>query len=148
MSGTQYHPDGALVGELNARSREIAIYFSKTLTLKQLFQFKYTQKDTFNNERFSEFVKKDKLLIINALIVFRLSCIDYVYLFSPEKVDFILNEYIHAYEDFLSLSQRNYLDFEQELKANYPRAVQWINLIESQARINQRFADNNKHWVI
>lgn len=148
MSGTQYHTDESLLRELKDISRDTAILMSQKVLLKQLFEYKYLQNDLFNNSNFSSLVTKQKLLIINALIVFRLSCIDHVYFFNETKIDFILNEYLHAYEDFFHIKQYNFIDLEETLKINYPSAIRWMGLIESQAKLNKQLKEAGKEWVL
>ena len=148
MSGTQYHIDESLFRELKDVSREVATIMSQKVPLKQLFEFKYLQNDVFDNSRFSELAAKDKLLIVNALIVFRLSCIDHVYYFNQTKIDFILNEYLHAYEDYLHIRERNFIDFEETLKTNYPSAIKWMKFIENQAKLSEKFQETGKDWLV
>lgn len=148
MSGTQYHIDESLLRELRDESQEVAIIMSQKVLLKQLFQYKYLQEDIFDIAAFSQLTTKEKLLVINAVIVFRLSCIDYIYYFSPTKIDFILNEYLHAYEDFLHIKEHNFIDFEETLKTSYPRAVSWMNNIEAQAKLNAQLKKSKKDCLL
>lgn len=148
MSGTQYHIDESLLRELKDDSQEVAILMSQKVSLKQLLEYKYLQDDVFNISKFSNLTTKEKLLIVNALIVFRLSCIDHVHHFESSKIDFILNEYLHAYEDFLHIKERNFIDFEEVLTKDYPRAVKWMNLIESQAKLNKQLKKAGKDWLV
>lgn len=141
MSGTQYSIDYGLINELNGNCRPVAFDLSFNTSLKKLFQFKYTKQDTLQNKPFSELELNDRFLVVNALIVYRLSCIDHVYFFEERHIDFVVNEYIRAYEDTFSIRERHYLDFEEEILNYYPAAQKWFNLIQSQAKINHRFWD-------
>lgn len=141
MSGTQYSEDSGLINELNAKCRPIAFDLSLNTPLKHLFEFKYTKKDTLKHPEFSKLELNDQFLIINALIVYRLSCIDYVFFFDDDHIDFILTEYIRAYEDYFHLKQHSFFDLEEEMENNYPSAHKWLNLVQSQARMNERFGD-------
>lgn len=141
MSGTQYHFDIALINELSGRTRNIALNLGLSCSLPELIEYKLTQKDVFNHSQFSGLVTKEKLLVVNALITYRISSIDHVYFFSEETIEFILDQFIQAYEDFLHIIDRNYFDFEAELNANYPKAIAWIQFIENQYKISKRFYD-------
>ncbi|GKT12098.1 MAG: hypothetical protein ISEC1_P1073 [Thiomicrorhabdus sp.] len=148
MSGTQYHTDESLLRELKDISRDTAIIMSHKVLLKQLLEYKYLQNDLFKNSQFSSLSAKEKLLIVNALIVFRLSCIDHVHYFNESKIDFIMNEFLHAYEDFFHIKQHNFIDFEETLKINYPSAIRWMSLIESQSKLNKQLKEAGKEWVL
>ena len=148
MSGTQYHIDESLLRELKDDSQEIATVMSQKVPLKQLLEYKYLQNDVFDNHKFSNLTTKEKLLIVNALISFRLSCIDHVHYFESSKIDFILSEYLHAYEDFLHIKERNFIDFEEVLTKDYPRAVKWVNSIESQAKLSEQLKKAGKDWLV
>ncbi|WP_168188938.1 hypothetical protein [Thiomicrorhabdus sediminis] len=118
-------------------SRDIALHMALHVPLKQLFEFKYRQQDNFNDEDFSALKPIEKALIVNALISYRLSCIDHLHFFDDHKIDFMLNEFIRAYEDFLKLKHLAVVNYVEEIKSHFPKAVEWIQFIEQQARVNK-----------
>lgn len=141
MSGTQYDIDQGLLTELNGNCRKVALEFAKRVPLKLFLQFKYSHKDTFQYQPFSRLSPVEKLLVVNAVIVYRLSCIDNIYFFSEAEIDLVIAEYLSAYEESFDARERHYIDLQEELNKHYPRAAQWLLSIDAQSRANKRYQE-------